>query len=320
MTAVPPTPRVIPEAARIVGPAPAPRPKPSFDYEALAQRRLRTLVTPEGVDLRVSISEASDRLAAFLIDSLLIALVFTLISIGAFYAAAATGQQGAFEFVASAWMLVGFFLRYFWFVFFELRPKAATPGKRLLRLRVAARDGGRLTAEAVFVRNAMREVEVYLPLMALLSGFFSDEPLSAWAAAIWTGIFLLFPLFNKDRLRVGDLVAGTWVVKAPRRKLLTDLADREAAVRDHFEFTPEQTAAYGEKELMVLEEVLRGRDLKVRADVAARIRRKTGWLRRQGETDAAFLDAYYAALRRRLEGGMLIGRRKKDKFDTSVRL
>lgn len=319
MTAVPPTGRVIPRAAEIVGPARPPgAARPALDYEALAQRRLRTMVTPEGVDLRLAISEASDRFAAFLIDSLLIAFVFTAISFGAFYAAAATGQQGAFEFVGSAWMLVGFFLRYFWFVAFEIRPKAATPGKRMLRLRVAARDGGRLTAEAVFVRNAMREVEVYLPLTALLAGAFSDEPWSALAAICWTGVFLLFPLFNKDRLRVGDLIAGTWVVKAPRRKLLTDLADREAAVRAHFTFTPEQTAAYGERELIVLEEVLRGKDVKVRADVAVRIRRKIGWSRQQGETDAAFLDAYYAALRRRLEGGMLIGRRKKDKFDTTV--
>ena len=28
---------------------------------------------------------------------------------------------------------------------------------------------------------------------------------------IWTGAFVLFPLFNRDRLRVGDLVAGTMV-------------------------------------------------------------------------------------------------------------
>ena len=305
MTAAPPT-------------HPQPRSKPAYDYEAVAQRRVRTLVTPEGVDLRLSISEAGDRFAAFLVDSILIAILFTVISFAAGFAAAAVGLSGAFEVVASAWLLFGFFLRYFWFVFFEIRPKAATPGKRLLRLRVAARDGGRLTAEAVFVRNAMREVEVYLPLTALVGGLFSDEPLSAVAAIVWTGIFMLFPLFNRDRLRVGDLVAGTWVVKSPRRKLLTDLADREAAVREHFAFTPAQTRAYGEKELTVLEEVLRGKDLKVRTDVAARIRRKIGWLRQQGETDEAFLNAYYAALRRRLEGGMLIGRRKKDKFDTSA--
>ena len=35
--------------------------------------------------------------------------------------------------------------------------------------------------------------------------------------AIWSGVFVLFPLFNRDRLRLGDLAAGTMVVKAPKR-------------------------------------------------------------------------------------------------------
>jgi len=47
---------------------------------------------------------------------------------------------------------------------------AATPGKRILGIRVAARNGKALTAEAVFARNAMRELEVFLPwLLAKLA-------------------------------------------------------------------------------------------------------------------------------------------------------
>jgi len=61
--------------------------------------------------------------------------------------------------------------------------------------------------------------------------------------------------------------------------------------------------------------VLRGSDEKTRHAVASRIRQKIRWDRIPGEDDRAFLDAYYAALRARLEGGMLIGRRKKNKFD-----
>lgn len=300
-------------------PAQTPK-KAKPDYLELAARRIRTLITPEGVDLRLAIPDVSDRIAAFLLDTLLIVIVLVVLSVGAFYALVQSGNRAAAEFVESVWMLTFFVMRYGWFAFFELGPKAATPGKRIMRVRVAARDGGRLTAEAVLVRNAMREIEVYIPAVMLLAGAFSEDGWVVLAAWGWVGVFAFFPLFNKDRLRVGDLIAGTWVVKSPRRKLLNDLAEREAAVRDHFTFTPEQAAAYGEKELTVLEEVLRGKDLKTRTDVATRIRRKIGWVRQQGETDAAFLDAYYAALRRRLEGGMLIGRRKKDKHDTSVRL
>ena len=42
-------------------------------------------------------------------------------------------------------------------------------------LRVAARDGGRLTAEAVFARNAMREIEVFLPLTFILASASGDD-------------------------------------------------------------------------------------------------------------------------------------------------
>jgi len=48
--------------------------------------------------------------------------------------------------------------------------------------------------------------------------------------------------------------------------------------------------------------------------VAARIRAKIG-MAGDKTPDAAFLQAYYKALRARLETRMLFGRRKRDKFD-----
>jgi hypothetical protein len=124
-------------------------------------------------------------------------------------------------------------------------------------------------------------------------------------------------LFNRDRLRVGDFVAGTWVVKSPREKLTIDLLDalENAQGQDGFAFTPDQASAYGIKELHVLEDVLRRRDAKTMQAVAERIRTKIAWRGLPDETDAAFLSAYYAALRGRLETRLLFGHRRKDKFD-----
>jgi hypothetical protein len=65
----------------------------------------------------------------------------------------------------------------------------------------------------------------------------------------------------------------------------------------------------------VLEQVLRAGDKRTAAAVASRIRGKIGWYRTEGETDAAFLTAYYAALRGRLEHRLLFGHRRRDKFD-----
>ena len=42
---------------------------------------------------------------------------------------------------------------------------------------------------------------------------------------------------------------------------------------------------------------------------------KITWVHRDNENDGDFLTAYYAALRGRLEGRLLFGKRKKDKFD-----
>ena len=180
---------------------------------------------------------------------------------------------------------------------------------------MAARNGGALTADAIFGRNAMRELEVFLPATFLFSQ--SQGGVDAWLrtlAVIWCGVFVLFPMFNRDRLRVGDVVAGTWVVKAPRRTLLRDMA-RTTAPSGDFAFTAAQLDAYVVKELQVLEDVLRRYQPATIAAVAARIRARIGWTQRPGEGDGDFLDAYYRALRGRLESRLLFGRRRRDKHD-----
>ena len=49
-------------------------------------------------------------------------------------------------------------------------------------------DGGRLTADAVIARNAMREIEVYLPLSFVFAA--PREQVDAWmtlAGLTWSG-------------------------------------------------------------------------------------------------------------------------------------
>lgn len=296
------------------------RPPPAAAAAAIAQppesRFERELVTPEGVDLRVRLGEASERAAAFLLDAAIILAVLIVLTIVAIGAMVGGGGKGIGQQVILVIWLLGFFLlRNAYFILFELTPRAATPGKRVLGLRVAARNGGRLTADAIFARNAMRELEVFIPLTFLIS---QGSQVDAWLnllGIIWCSVFVFFPLFNRDRLRVGDLVAGTWVVKAPRRRLLADIAERAFAAQGEFAFDQAQVDAYGAKELHVLEDVLRRTDAKTVSAVAERIRGKIGWTKAASESDYAFLDAYYLALRGRLESRLLFGRRRRDKFD-----
>jgi len=277
----------------------------------------REFVTPEGVDLRLRVGAFSERWGAGIIDVLIITggLVGITLVLAAIAWATKAGRATG-EAVLVLWALGAFLLRNGYFIFFELRPGAATPGKRAMGLRVAARDGGRLIANAVFIRNAMREVEIFLPLMLLFSpaGMGVDGGLKV-LGAIWGGVFLVFPLFNRDRLRLGDIAAGTMVVKAPKRLLRPDLVGEPPAASSALAFTDAHLDAYGIKELHVLEDVLRRSERRTLAEVSARIRKKIGWDAPLDVSDRAFLQAYYAGLRGRLEGQLLFGRRRKDKFD-----
>ncbi len=275
--------------------------------------RRRSFVTPEGVDLQLELGGAGTRAAAFLIDVTLMLIVMVGVTVALFALDKATQADIA----KILWLIGAFVLRNGWFVLFEMGGRGATPGKRLMGLRVVARDGARLTAGAVLARNAMREIEVFLPLSFLgaqAAAGTADAFLTIFAL-LWTGIFLFFPLFNRDRLRIGDLVAGTWVVQTAVRTLAADLAPTSDRPRRVFSETA--LALYGIYELQALEDVIRGGDDLARITVAATIRRKAG-LADDGDDDG-FLADYYAALCARLEGGLLVGRRRLDKLSAVTR-
>lgn len=139
--------------------------------------------------------------------------------------------------------------------------------------------------------------------------------------AIWSGVFVVFPLFNRDRRRLGDLAAGSMVVKASRRVLRPDLADAERTVSRSLVFTPAQLDAYGVKELHVLEDVLRANNRKSLAEVATRIRVKINWQGADDLPDLTFLNAYYTGLRGRLRAGCCLdtGARTSSTPDASGR-
>lgn len=284
----------------------------AVDHTALPG--IRSLVTPEGVDLRIRLAPVGDRAIALIIDLLIIVGSLFLLTLGLFSMLSQFNFE-AFNVTYIVWMLGFFVLRNFYFTFFEAGRRAATPGKRMMGLRVVARDGAALTADSVFARNAMRELELYMPMAFLFSQGEGIEALITLAAIVWCGIFVLFPLFNRDRLRAGDLIAGTWVLKAPKQALLKDLADQAATPVISLTFTDAQLDQYGVKELQVLEQVLRAAQAPAMEAVAGQIRTKLNWSRRINETDELFLNAYYKALRQRLEQRLLFGKRKKDKFD-----
>ncbi|MCL9982386.1 MAG: RDD family protein [Erythrobacter sp.] len=303
---------------------------------AAAEKRSRVMITPEGLALPVTLASRGGRAGALMLDVMIIfggLLAFNLLLLwiaGGLLEGTAfdpsSAPRGAQEFLQILMVISGFVTWYGYFLVQELGPRGATLGKRMVGIRIAARSGGRLAPEAVIARNLIRDVELFYPLvlvlvLLVLSSEGEDIGLLAWAATGWFALFLLFPFFNRDALRAGDIVAGTWVVEAPRTKLAATLSTQGAAANRgasevtgaRYEFGDKELAVYGEKELQTLERMLRDAQPEALAAVHATICRKIGWNPGAGD-ERAFLEAFYAQLRAKLEGDMRFGKRKADKF------
>jgi uncharacterized RDD family membrane protein YckC len=271
--------------------------------------RSRTIVTPEGIPLRFTLAGAGERIAAFAFDLFIQAIAVAALVI--VFGLVGTSWRG--DWLAALLMVVAFVVMNFYFVVFEVRGQGATPGKRRAGIRVIDARGGQLETSSVIARNLVRELEVWTPLRFLLARKLVWPDAPAWATAlaiVWTFAFMFLPLFNRDRLRVGDLVAGTLVVQQPKVVLVPDLVGQ---ARGAYEFTGEQLAIYGVFELQVLEGVLRSPNADDIGAIAAKVRAKIGYTAAVAD-DAEFLREFYTAQRAHLEQQLLFGHRREDKF------
>ena len=126
--------------------------------------------------------------------------------------------------------------------------------------------------------------------------------------------------FNRDRMRAGDLIAGTLVIALPRQRLLGDLVETRA----RFTFADQQLQAYGTRELQVLEDLLRRPGRRDRASccatcATASAARSTGRSRSPDADIALFLRDFYTAQRAYLEREQLFGRPRADKYQAAER-
>jgi uncharacterized RDD family membrane protein YckC len=289
---------------------------------------IREIVTPEGIPVRFTLARAGDRATAFLLD-----VVLQIVVVVAILWAVAVAVGGSDSWLTAVIVVIAFLLLNFYFAFFEIRWQGATPGKRRVGIRVIDARGGQLETSAVLARNLIRELEVWTPLRFLLASELVWPEAPGWArllAGAWAFEFQFMPVFNKDRLRVGDMIAGTRVVLHPKAALVPDLVDEAAGAPGHaaararaaapaaHAFTDAQLGIYGIYELQVLEGVLRispgdTAHLDAVRTVAEKVRTK---IRYEGNItdDERFLREFYVAQRAHLEQKMLFGQRRQDKF------
>ena len=277
------------------------------------RRKRREINTPEGVSIPVELADYGERLSAFFIDW----VIWTVATIAIYLPIILLiGKAGGILIAISVALFVGFIIRNLYFVYFEVAWRGATPGKRAVGLRVIDRHGGPLLPTAVIARNLTREVEMFLPLGILMSGGGGGAAaLEQLSLAIWMLFFAVLPAINRDRMRGGDLIAGTMVIALPKRALSSDLV--EAVVQ--FSFSEQQLRAYGAFELQVLEELLRRPDapdaMRVLNEVCDKICRKIGWTAPVPPNQVVlFLRDFYTAERAFLEREQLYGKARLDKY------
>ena len=273
------------------------------------KRRYREIVTPEGVPLNFALARIGERFAALFVDFLVIAVLLFVLGLCL--------MIPGFGFAGVLLQLALFLIFNFYFTISELCWGGRTLGKRLFGLRVIEGSGRHLRAQLVFTRNLTRNVELWMPVQVILNPEALAGSAPGWGVGLaitWILLLACFPFFNRDRLRIGDLIAGTLVIAERRGRLLHDLAERRSNKSEGLRFFEPQLELYGEYELQVLEGILRqkGTPPAVLKDVAQKIQTKIGWT--GPEVDSrVFLEGFYAAQRRRLENKMLLGQRKERK-------
>lgn len=164
---------------------------------------LYSLDTPESVAVAYPIAGVGSRFLAILIDSLVQIIISIAIAIVIYVAYNALGSGSVASYVALALGVIGAFCVLLgYYILFEIVWNGQTPGKRAMRLRVIQTSGYPVTPFAVLIRNVLRLID-FLP---------------AYYAA---GVLCMF--INKQSRRLGDLAAGTMVIKEGREGNLASL-------------------------------------------------------------------------------------------------
>ena len=282
------------------------------------------LIPPEGVPLHMRVAGVGVRMGAQIIDVLL--TVAAMIAVLVLFAVIGSISFSTFGAIAA---FLFFFIRIPYYVLSELAWNGQTIGKRMTSIRVVAHDGGSLSPHALVARNLMKEAEVFLP-GTLVFALSTSEPVTSLIAAVWIIAALAVPLMNPRRRRLGDMIAGTYVIHLPVAVLAKDMAVPTATneqTESTFVFLNHQLDHYGAYELQTLETLLRAQERPLisksdgqrreatLADVVSKIRMKIGYSDKvePGHT-LTFLNAFYKAQRAHLEQRQMFGDRRVDKF------
>lgn len=149
---------------------------------------LQSVELADGVEIRLRMAGPMPRAGAYVIDLLIRGVVLTVVSIVVGFSGIAIGEKV----VSGLLLLLWFLMDWLYPVYFESGKRGATPGKRLVGLRVVQASGSPITVGQAVIRNFLRFIDG-MPAFTYVCGL---------ASCLATGRFQ----------RLGDLAAGTVVV------------------------------------------------------------------------------------------------------------
>ena len=144
-----------------------------------------TITTPEHVEIRLEPAGAASRFLAVFIDFIITSGISVFI------------RQVCMlmlprAFAAAIFITASFLLTWGWHVWFETKNQGRSPGKRALSLRVVDARGLPLSVHQALVRNIVRVIDF---------------------APLFYGVAAITSMVDPLRRRLGDIVAGTLVIR-----------------------------------------------------------------------------------------------------------
>jgi uncharacterized RDD family membrane protein YckC len=159
--------------------------------------------TPENVVFGYEVVGIGSRFMAALLDTLIILGLQLVALLGVVLAFNLLGEgETARGWAVAAYGLLSFVLLWGYYIYFELRWNGRSPGKKAVGIRVIRQDGTPITLAESAIRNLVRLVD-FMPF------------------AYGAGVVMMF-IDGRSR-RLGDMAAGTLVVRVPEEVTLASL-------------------------------------------------------------------------------------------------
>ena len=220
-------------------------------------------ITNQNIEIKLELAGLGDRILAFLIDAL---IIFLYVMFSALIVSLFASSSDSLLFV------IPFIPILFYSLLFEIFTNGQSPGKKAREIKVVKLDGGSPTFLNYLLRWVLRPIDIF----------------------IYGGVAIMCIIVTKNGQRLGDLAAGTTVIKQRNSLQITDVSTVKKSL-DHTVTYP-QVKRLNDKQVELIRRALQMRRDGLNGDATDEIAVKTKKFL-QIDTDTTNLKFLYTILR-----------------------